>query len=192
MGDDDRAELAGMSAYWYSARSLGQYLELYDEDRERLKAWMIEAVDVTKEQREAINKVKHRKAQERHRRKNGAKPHELSASRTKPWELEGFNCRRTWERNRKAAAVSQKRDGLLYLRNEKSRTCDSETPQAGGQVRDGLLLVPSLPQGWPYCAKHIVGRDGNQRVRTLQERIGLSGSNHPKPATWSEPYREAA
>jgi hypothetical protein len=35
MGDDDRA-LAGMSAYWYSARSLGQHLELYDEDRESL------------------------------------------------------------------------------------------------------------------------------------------------------------
>jgi hypothetical protein len=117
MDDDDRAELAGMSAYWYSSRSLGQHLELYDEDRERLQAWMVEAVDVTPEQRKAINKDKHRRTQESARRKSGAVPREQylagAASRTKPWEMEGFKCRRTWERH-KAKAVSQVRDDLLY------------------------------------------------------------------------------
>jgi len=180
MGDDDRAELAGTSAYWYSSRSLGQHLELYDEDRERLKAWMVEAVDVTPEQRKAINKEKHRKVQERARRESGARPHELSVSRTRQWEAEGFKCRRTWERHRKRAAeaaVSQKRDELLSLRNEKSRTCDT--------VPAAQPVYPKMDT-WPYCAEHIVCRDDIYR-RTLQD---ISGAKSRVPI--ADDFREAA
>ena len=61
MGDEDRSHTAGQVPTGIRENPWGQHLELYDEDRERLKAWMIEAVDVTKEQRAAINRDKHRK-----------------------------------------------------------------------------------------------------------------------------------
>jgi hypothetical protein len=116
MDADTRAKILGLGPHWYAARSLGQHIELHDEDRERLEAWTIEAVDVTEEQREAINLDKRRKRQERYRRKKGVKPRDQSASRLKPWEKEGFNCRRTWERHRKRAeAVSQKTTAYSYL-----------------------------------------------------------------------------
>jgi hypothetical protein len=176
-----RAKLAGLSAYWYSARSLGQHLELYDEDRERLEAWTIEAVDITKEQREAINLEKRKKSWERYRRKQGINPREQSASRTKPWEAAGFNCRRTWERHGKPTAptaVSQTSESLLFTKDI-SLTCDTGTA--------ATKATPTLPSGWPYCAEHIVCRDGNQR-RTLQD-MSLGKSRVPIPATT---YQEAA
>jgi hypothetical protein len=158
------AKLAGLSAYWYWGRSLGQHLELYDEDRERLEAWTIEAVDVTKEQRKTINLEKRKKSWERYRRKQGIKPREQSASRTKPWEAAGFNCRRTWERHGKPtpAAVSQTSESLLFI-EDISRTCDTDIIATKAK--------PTLPQGWP-----------------LQDK-DTEDLNHTNPAT---PYREAA
>jgi hypothetical protein len=186
MGDEDRAEIADLSAYWYSGKSLGQHLELYDEDRERLKAWMIEAVDVTKEQRAAINRDKHRKVQERARRRDGAEPREKylaehAASRTEPWKTLGMGRTKYYDLGLHLTKdAGQVRDDLLYYRNEKSRTC----PQA-------QRTLPSLPEGWPYCANQIVCRDGNARVRTSQDlSTRTQKPNYPNPAT-SE-YKEAA
>jgi hypothetical protein len=132
-----RVKLVGMSCHWYSKKSLGHHLELYDEDRERLKAWTIEATDVDEDKREAINKEKHRKTLERARRKKGIKSHDQSISRQKPWEKAGYKCRRTWERHRKRAmsqisenpqeGVSQKRDDPLYYKNVRSLICDTST-----------------------------------------------------------------
>lgn len=190
MGAEDRAEIAGLSACWYSSRSLGQHLELYDEDRERLHAWMVEAVDVTPEQRKAINKEKHRKVQERARRKSGVETREQyltkhTANRTKPWKALGVGRTKYYDLGLHLTedCRGQVRDDLLYLRNEKSRTC----PQDRSQVRDDLLSAPSLPEGWPYCANHIVCRD-NHSSRTLQDE-NAEDLNHTNPAT---PYREAA
>ena len=83
-------------------------MELYDEDRERLKAWTIAAIDVSEEKRKVINQNKHRQALERHRRKNGAKPQSQSATRTKPWGALGIS-RATYYR-----VVRQFRDGPFY------------------------------------------------------------------------------
>ena len=85
MDQDTRDYLLKLGPHWYSLYQLGNHLELYDEDRERLQAWSIEAVDVTAEQRRMINREKNTKSQERRRRKAGAKPHAKSLSRTKPW-----------------------------------------------------------------------------------------------------------
>lgn len=53
--------------------------------------------DITKEQRQVIKREKDRQRQERHRRKNGAKPHAESLSQTKPWEAHRIS-RSTWYR----------------------------------------------------------------------------------------------
>ena len=82
MDADKRAAILDMSPHWYSKKSLGQHLELYDEDRELLQVRSIE------------------------RRTNGIKPREeylasvkgpepwkaLKMSRTKYYEL-GFHRR---------------------------------------------------------------------------------------------------
>jgi hypothetical protein len=86
-----RASILGLSPYWYSPRSLGQHLELYDEEREDLKAWTIEAVDVSKNERITINKDKERRRGERRRREKGRDTREQylsehTKSREKPWK----------------------------------------------------------------------------------------------------------
>jgi len=86
-----RGYLLRLGPHWYSPRSLGESLELYDEDRERLEAWTIKAFDVSDEEREVINQEKNRQAQERRRRKSGAKPQAHSERRTKPWEPMGIS-----------------------------------------------------------------------------------------------------
>jgi hypothetical protein len=89
MDADKRAAILNMSPHWYSKKSLGQHFELYDEDRERLQAWSIEAVDVDEDQRDAINKEKQRKAKERNRRKRNIRPREQyleSVKSAEPWK----------------------------------------------------------------------------------------------------------
>lgn len=106
ISSETRSYILSLGAHWYDPRSLGNKLELCDEDRERHQAWSIEAIDVTYEERQMINKEKNRQAQEKRRRKLRAKPHSESASRTKPWLAAGFRSRRTWERHGKPVADS--------------------------------------------------------------------------------------
>jgi hypothetical protein len=84
----------------YSPHSLGNRLEIDNESRERLQAWTIEAYDITKEQREVINREKRRKAEEQRRRKAGAKPRAESEMRTKPWVAKDIS-RATYYRRKK-------------------------------------------------------------------------------------------
>jgi hypothetical protein len=100
---DERTKILGYSPHWYSDKSLGDHLELYDEDRERLQAWTIAACDVTREERDAINVEKNRRRQEQHRRKNQSKPRAeylAEVKGTEPWKDEGVS-RATWYRRRK-------------------------------------------------------------------------------------------
>jgi hypothetical protein len=86
---DKRAAILDMAPHWYSQRSLGQHLELYDEVREGLHIRTIEALDVTEEQRAAINAGKRLKNQERRRRKNDIKPRDeylASVKGPEPWK----------------------------------------------------------------------------------------------------------
>ncbi len=79
---ETRDYILSLGPYWYADRSLGNKLELYNEDRERLETWSIEAIDVSYEERQMINREKNRQAQGKRRRKQGAKPRGESASRT--------------------------------------------------------------------------------------------------------------
>jgi hypothetical protein len=88
MKADKRAAILDMAPHWYSQKSLGQHLELYDEDRERLGIRTIEALDVTKEQRAAINVEKGLKSDEKYRRNIGIKPRDeylASVKGPEPW-----------------------------------------------------------------------------------------------------------
>jgi hypothetical protein len=55
---DTRDNILSLGPYWDAPRSLGDHLEVYDKDRERLGIRTIEACDVTIEQRTEINEVK--------------------------------------------------------------------------------------------------------------------------------------
>lgn len=87
MNAEIRDSILSLGPYWYSARSLGNHLEVDNEDRERLEVWTIEAFDISKEQRAVINNEKNRASHERRRRKDGAKPREQSIERMQPWKL---------------------------------------------------------------------------------------------------------
>ena len=165
-----RAAILNMSPHWYSAKSLGQHFELYDEDRERLQAWTVAAVDVDEDRRAAINQVKNRQHQERHRRKKGAVSREeylAKVQKPKAWELLGITKSKYYRLGlHKRETGSVRALSLLNTNDEPS------------------LTVSALPSGWPYCAIHVVWTD---QGRTLQ---GLNtGKSHiDNPAT-SPPIR---
>lgn len=139
-----RAYLLRLGPYWYSPRSLGEHLELDDETREAARAWSIEACGVTKEERQVINLEKDRSRQERRRRKNGAKPQDQSLSRTKPWLLAGFKCRRTWERHGKPGVASSSEPSLILSKpDEVATTLDTASPATPSQ---------------PHCSARTAGK----------------------------------
>ena len=130
LNSKQRANILRLGPYWYAARSLGEHLELCDEDREDLQAWSIEACDVTPEQRVMINQEKHRKRQESRRRKAGAKPRAESISRTKPWIADGIS-RSEWYRRRKSVGTSSCQPSLKEEHREHEFVpCTPSEPQA--------------------------------------------------------------
>ena len=146
-----RDSILSLGPYWYSARSLGSRLEVDNEDRERLQAWTIEAFDISEEEREVINREKNRKAQERIRRKDGAKPRKQSLSQTKPWEAEKV-CRRTWERRRKAGAANSSRPSLSISRNDELATTATlpAAPSQAERTSAGVSTeISAIPQQEP-------------------------------------------
>jgi hypothetical protein len=98
-----------------SGSYLGQHLEVENEERERLKAWWIKPCDMSDEEFEAYKCEKRRKRESNRRRKNGAKSHADSDSRTKPWIDAGFKSRRTWQRHGKPASVGVQNSCVLGI-----------------------------------------------------------------------------
>jgi hypothetical protein len=81
--------------------ALGEYLRLSDEMRTALAIRTIGAHDVSRRQR-TLRRRQLRRERERQRRiERGARPRELSLSRTKPWVTLGIS-RATWYRQQKA------------------------------------------------------------------------------------------
>jgi hypothetical protein len=150
MDAEIRGGILDLGPYWYSARSLGNRLEVDDEDRERLQAWTIEAYDITKDQREVINREKNKAAQERCRCKAGAKPRKQSLSQTKPWEAEKV-CRRTWERRRKAGVANSSRPSLSISRNDELAT--QSKPEAPSQPNHPTFAADNIILFRPKTAK---------------------------------------
>jgi hypothetical protein len=105
MDAEIRGGILDLGPYWYSSHSLGNRLEIDNEDRERLEAWTIEAYDISKEQRKVLTVEKRRKTEERRRRKAGAKPRAESEMRTKPWVEQNIS-RRTYYRKKKLGTGS--------------------------------------------------------------------------------------
>jgi hypothetical protein len=117
MDAETRDYLMRLGPYWYSPKSLGNNLELYDEDREKLMAWSIEAIDVTTEGRMQINREKNRKAQEKRRRKSGAKPQAQSERRTQPWKAMNIS-ESTYRRRKKRDSISSRPSRILRTNDE--------------------------------------------------------------------------
>lgn len=95
-----------------SNRRAGALLGITAADREEISARTLDAID------ESATARRRRLAKERSARKRakrGAKPHNKSFSKTRPWEAEGVS-RRTWERNRKDHTMSENttRDANSY------------------------------------------------------------------------------
>ena len=160
---DKRADLLRLGAYWYAARSLGEHLELDDETREAAMAWSIEAVDVTCEERKAVNREKDRLRRERHRRKNGAKPHAQSVLHQEPWTLEGVS-RRTWYRRRKASGTDSSEPSLILTPCDVSvpspaQAAAAEPPPQPSRKRQGRKVAVRVTNVIPFP-----GQDRNDRA----------------------------
>jgi hypothetical protein len=94
---------------WRSGQDLGKRLRLTNAERERMRLYLIWPHNMSKADLLRQRKQKARERKRRRRRSAGAKPRakwlaKNNISRTKQWELAGFDCRRTWERHGKPAA----------------------------------------------------------------------------------------
>jgi hypothetical protein len=78
----------------WTAQALATALNIVEADRRLLGIRTIGSVDMSKEQR---RKLRDRDRKRKARRAKGAKPHEQSKSRTKPWLADGISPR-TWYR----------------------------------------------------------------------------------------------
>jgi hypothetical protein len=92
------------------ADKIGEILGITDEVRAEAHAWNLGTYGGSKQARERARKERDNMRKERKRRADGAKAHDHSLSRLKPWEAEGI-CRRTWERRRAKAGDEGPPDG---------------------------------------------------------------------------------
>lgn len=83
------------SRHW-SADGLGKHLRVTDAERAALRIHTIGSYQTPKAERTRQRKESRRLADKARRQARGATPHELSLSRTKPWEAFGIK-RRAWE-----------------------------------------------------------------------------------------------
>jgi hypothetical protein len=155
-----RAKLLRYGPCWYGKRPLGDNLELHDIDRRELDIRTIEAFDVTPEQRKTDNLKNDRERQDKKRRQSGVRTRKqyLAAckSQTKPWLADGYKCRRTWERHKKALAEGVCRNSNpspFFINTQTDVSCDSAGEIAGrpspadnaqpsvGSVSDGQMMT---------------------------------------------------
>jgi hypothetical protein len=101
------------------ADTLARFMGLKCADRKRLGIRTIGAIDATKAERKAEQRLMDKVRQEANRRAAGAKPHAESASRTKPWEADGVS-RRTWYRRQKAQ-MARGTDSSVIIRRSRIR-----------------------------------------------------------------------
>lgn len=146
-------------------RELGERLRLTNAERERLKLWSILPCDMTDQQLAEQRKAKARARVRRNRQKRGAKPRsrwlaDNNISRTKPWKLAGFKCRRTWERHRKNAAANSNGGGQHQRRNPKC------SPTCSASVRSEKPLHPQTMQTAPVSRARSKNGAGQRKLWT--------------------------
>jgi hypothetical protein len=101
-----------------SADRLGRHLHVSDFERSALRIYTIGSYQTPKAERVRQRKEKDRLHKQARRRASGARPHEQSLSRTKPWEARGVS-RATYYRHRKAmTAVRQSRKAVRQIRRQ--------------------------------------------------------------------------
>jgi hypothetical protein len=81
----------------WKTQELGDHMNLTEADRQRIGIRTIGAIDMTPAERKQQRKLRDKERKCAGRRAKGAKPHEESKSRTKPWLADGIS-RRTWYR----------------------------------------------------------------------------------------------
>jgi hypothetical protein len=169
IGTPERAKLLSMGPYWYSPRSLGEHLELYDEDRERLQPWTIEAFDISPEQREQINLDKDRRRQEQKRRESGAKTRQQYLAEVKgaePWKDEGVS-RATWYRRRKSAVRRGSSEPLLL----------NDTMDLSHAVAEPPATPAAAPEQAEMLLAASVDTDDDTQIESAQPSVTAAVSS---------------
>jgi hypothetical protein len=198
MDPEVRGGILDLGPYWYSPRSLGNRLEIDDEGRERLKAWTTEACDISKEEREVINREKNRQSHERGRRKNGAKARGQSLSRMQPWKLLDMSRAKFYRLSKEARAAlvtelarrssetDSSRPSLVIRRKDEtvspSKLPVAAIPAAPSQPKGPTLSggeIPAVPQQEPSKPTAPVVSLAEYLAR--RKAAAIEGRSHPSP-----------
>jgi hypothetical protein len=208
------AKVVAMRAPWMTGAELGDFLAdvgrfprfwtigdlteefgLAESERKALGVRTIRAIDMTPEQREEAQKLREKERKKAMRRTNGAKPHDESAARTKPWETAGVS-RRTWYRQQaksggtdsSAMNLMNTEDELVPLSKRPRRPYHAgECPGEALRIRlPAPVAVGPLP-GTPS------GHDRDGRVPAgMQSEPGMANlvSAHRRASQISESCRD--
>jgi hypothetical protein len=126
-----------------TGKDLGQLLGLTHAERERLRLWTIQAVDMTNEEMAAHRRRKRNLRREQKRRQQGIRSRTAylatSLTKLKPWEKDGIH-RRTWERRRKRLTQSLSQV-VAQLNSCKGGTRLAARQQAEGHGKSGPVSV---------------------------------------------------
>jgi len=183
MNAEIRDSILSLGPYWYSARSLGNHLEVDNEDRERLQVWTVEAFDINEEQRRMINLEKDRQAQERRRRNNGAKPQAESLSRLKPWESLNMSRAKFYR------LPKETRDALVAdLTATKARETTSSAPSLYNSTNDEPVSQSALAASNPFSNLVFIVPTPEQMVQMAELQRGYACEAVPGSANTNSLY----
>jgi len=144
-----------------------------DAERTDLRIWTIGAYDVPKAERLKRRKENDRLDAKARRQARGAKPRELSASRTQPWEAFGIS-RSTWERRGKPLPQ------LTQIRRQHSSLIPSDEFSSSSTNGHALGLAPVVPSSGTNRQRHDLSRRSpslaEAKPRQRQQRKAVQAS----------------
>lgn len=164
------------------ADPLARHLHVTDAERTALRIFTIGAYDVPKAERIKRRKEKRRLADQARRQARGAKPHEQSISRTKPWEARGMS-RATWYRKEKAM-----RQPVRQIRGHDSSLSHGRGPVSLSTGKDGES-VPSLSAARARSVPNGNGKSNGEHGARRRSRPPMNEgtSTHPLATTTPRP-----
>jgi hypothetical protein len=158
-----------------SSETVGECLDVTSEERRGCRITQMAAVDETPEQRNALRREKDRQRKQHERRAKSVMPRAEyeaeSLSRSKPWKALkmsrakyyrlGLHKRETSVSATYLESISTVDTPVSLGERKRRKPCHSTI---GARISSTKTPVSrSLPEGWPYCAHHVVPSAGHSQ-----------------------------
>ena len=206
MDKSERDRFLSYKGHWYAGGSLGEHLEIHNAMRKDLWLWTMRPNDVPWEQVQLERRQRQYTETQAKRRRKGVRTraeYEANSARAQAAAL-GIS-RRTYYRlglhktggtglspvsppvgTGNSLVPRSQAEGTATLPAAPSEPSDPAL--AASNIIDLRRPLPTLPAGWPYCARHIVCTDRQTKAIAGSNTILLTSS----ATAHTTPEQEAA